>query len=171
MRERTRQYSVGEEEGIMVETYEDALIYGAFGYSPDSTPRDNYSVSGVTSGAETPETTPPEGGTEPPPEELGPPPELDSLDPATAEQGGADVVMRCLGSGFVGGSQIVFNGGIELTEFVSDTELTTTVRPSTVQVPGAYEVYVINPDDQTTEGLNFTFTPAPPPGGVGRRGR
>lgn len=88
-------------------------------------------------------------------------PVLTSLDPDTATLGDPDVTLRCLGSGFNVDSVIVFNGGDELTTFVSDSEVTTIVRPSTASVAGSYPVLVRNIDDQETGSLDFTFTAAP----------
>jgi hypothetical protein len=83
---------------------------------------------------------------------------IDSLDPVEAELGGADITLHVYGTGFVDGMQIVFNGGLETTVFVSETELTTIVRPSTasaaIDVPVSVSAYgyVVEPP------LTFSFT-------------
>ena len=100
-------------------------------------------------------------GSQKPPEP--PEPELpdfaiDVLDPNEAEIGGPDVTMTVTGIGFEDGAVIVFNGGDEPTEFVSETEVTTGVKPSTAGTPGTYPVAVRNPDGQVSNELGFTFT-------------
>jgi predicted flap endonuclease-1-like 5' DNA nuclease len=87
---------------------------------------------------------------------------LESLNPASAVQGGPDLTLTCAGKGFVEGDTIVFNGGVEPTEFVSDTALTTTVKPLTVTTPGSYPVLVRSPTGVETDALDFTFDPAEP---------
>ena len=67
---------------------------------------------------------------------------VDSLDPAEAQLGAPDVTLHVHGTGFKEGMQIVFNGGLEQTVFVSDTELTTIVKPSTATTAGEFPVSV-----------------------------
>jgi hypothetical protein len=85
-------------------------------------------------------------------------PTLASLDPAEAICGDADdVEMHVHGAGFTAGSMIVFNGGEEPTTYVSETELTTIVRPSTASAPGSYPVLVRTGTHETAP-VDFTFT-------------
>lgn len=90
--------------------------------------------------------------------EGGAAPTATSLNPATAVIGDPDVTLSVTGTGFVDGAVIVFNGGDETTTFVSETEVTTTVRPSTAVVAAAVPVSVRNPDSQVSGELSFTFT-------------
>jgi len=88
------------------------------------------------------------------------PPILDSLEPAEAEVGGPDLTLRCLGSGFSAASVIVFNGGDEVTMFVSETELTTGVKPSLVSMSVPVPVQVRNglqPEAPISAPQTFTF--------------
>jgi hypothetical protein len=85
-------------------------------------------------------------------------PTLGSLVPATAVVGAANLTMRCLGTGFVRGSVIIFGGGVENTVFVSATEVTTIVKPSTASGAATVQVQVRNPDGQATVTRPFTFT-------------
>ncbi|MEY9428147.1 hypothetical protein ABH975_003462 [Bradyrhizobium ottawaense] len=57
-------------------------------------------------------------------------PVLNSLSPATAVSGDPDLVLSCSGSGFDANSTIVFAEHDEPTTLVSDTEVTTIVKPS-----------------------------------------
>jgi len=84
-------------------------------------------------------------------------PTLDAIDPVEAEISGADVTLTCTGTNFTETSVIVFNGGPEPTTFVSDTELTTIVRPSTASVAGDFPVLVQQGSFQTAP-VDFTFT-------------
>lgn len=91
-------------------------------------------------------------------------PTVTSLDPATAEVGAADATLTVHGTGFSEYSKIVFNGGVEPTTFVSDTELTTVVKPSTASGAATVPVAVRN-GVQTSTPADFEFTeqaPAPP---------
>ena len=86
------------------------------------------------------------------------PPELTSLSPNTAVSGDAtDITMSCIGSGFTPDSIIVFNGYIEPTTFVSDTEVTTGVKPSLFAVPAVCPVEV-HTGSQVAGPIDFTFT-------------
>jgi hypothetical protein len=105
-----------------------------------------------------------EGG----PEAPEPPaaPTLTSLSPDTAVAGAPDdIVMSAIGTGFTPDSIIVFNGYPEPTTFVSDTEITTGVKPSIFVVPAVCPVE-IHTFTQVTEPVDFTFTEA-----ATRRGR
>lgn len=98
-------------------------------------------------------------GPDPEPEPTPEPPVLTSLDPATAEIGGADITMSAKGSNFTEETRIVFGGGQENTVFVSDTEVTTIVKPSTAEVAVSVPVFV-RTGDLESDPLDFTFTEA-----------
>jgi len=116
---------------------------------PSGGPLQGSSMSGAI-----PESVQPEPNPEP---EL-PAPVLNSIDPSSAMIGDEDLTMNANGSQFVEGAVIVFNGGDEETTFISDSQLSTIVRPSTASTPGDYPVGVRNPDGQGTEFKTFTFT-------------
>jgi hypothetical protein len=82
--------------------------------------------------------------------------------------GEADVEMTVAGTGFTHYSQIVFNGGDEITNYVSDTELTTTVKPSLVSTAIAVPVAVRNGGKVSNE-MTFTFTDAGTMGAQARK--
>lgn len=104
------------------------------------------------------EPTEPKSINEPAPTE---PPTIESLDPEEAMIGDeADVTMHVYGSGFTDKSVITFNGGDEPTVYVSETELTTIVKPSTAQTPGVYPVTVRNADGQESTPYDFEFLDA-----------
>lgn len=89
---------------------------------------------------------------EPPPA----PPTLTALSPDTAVSGDPDFTLSCTGTGFDADTVIRFGDFDEPTTFVSDTEVTTIVKPSLFS-PGTVPV-------QTHEGtiysdpIDFTFT-------------
>jgi hypothetical protein len=91
-------------------------------------------------------------------------PVLGSLEPATLEVPGPDTEIVLHGTGFNENTIINWNGGDEVTEFVSDTELRTIVKPSTVSseipLPFVLPVYVWHGDDNRSNVLDFTFIPA-----------
>lgn len=84
---------------------------------------------------------------------------INSLDPNTAVVGGPDLTMTVTGSGFTSSSVIVWNGGDEATTFVSNTQVTTGVRPSTASGPWSIPVAVRN-DAKISNSLAFQFTAA-----------
>lgn len=86
-------------------------------------------------------------------------PILVSLVPAELSVPGEDSEIVVSGTGFNAQSVISWNGGDEATDFISDTELRTTVKPSTVQAPLPFSlpVYVHHAGLQSNT-LQFTFT-------------
>lgn len=89
-------------------------------------------------------------------------PTLSSLTPDTAVIGDADLTLQVNGTNFTDTSVIVFNGGEEPTEFVSDVLVTTIVKPSTATVEGAFPV-LVRQGGYDTRPLSFTFTAATEP--------
>jgi hypothetical protein len=105
----------------------------------------------------------PEPGPDPEP---GSEPTLTSLDPNTAVLGDPDLTLRCIGTNFTETSVIHFADHDEPTTFVSDTEVTTGVKPSLGW--GAVSVPVtIRQGSFETGPLDFTFTEAAPEAGRG----
>ena len=84
-------------------------------------------------------------------------PALTALTPDTAVVGDADLTLVVTGTDFTPQSVIVFNGGDEPTTFVSETELSTGVKPSLVSTATTVPVLVRNAS-LTSEPLDFTFT-------------
>jgi len=95
------------------------------------------------------------GGDAAPPE-VAEPPELLDLEPEVAVIGEPDLTLTCTGEGFTADTKIWFNGGEEATVYVSDTVVTTMVRPSTATTAGEYEVTVKNAAGES-EPLTFEF--------------
>jgi hypothetical protein len=85
------------------------------------------------------------------------PPTLEDLEPDTAVLGDPDFTLSCIGTGFDATSVINFAGQDEPTTLVSDTEVTTIVKPS---LPwGAVGVPVfIKGGGAETDPIDFTFT-------------
>jgi hypothetical protein len=82
---------------------------------------------------------------------------VSSLAPAQATIGDPDVVMHVAGEGFTAACVVNFNGGDEPTTFVSDTDISTTVKPSTATVAGPVPVTVKRGDEESAP-LDFTFS-------------
>ena len=83
-------------------------------------------------------------------------PVLSGLSPDNAESGSADLTLSCLGSGFTSSSVIVFGQEDEPTTLVSESEVTTIVKPA-LFVPDVIPVTVRN-GDQSSDPVNFTIT-------------
>jgi hypothetical protein len=94
-------------------------------------------------------------------------PTVTSIEPDSAEMGSEDLEMVVTGTGFTENSVIVFNGGDEPTTFVSETEVSTGVKPSTAGVAGSYPVLVRNGQIQSNSAT-FSFT-EPANGGSTRK--
>ena len=73
-----------------------------------------------------------------------------------AEIGDPDVEMRVAGEGFTETCVITFNGGDEPTTFVSETEVSTMVKPSTATTSGTYPITVKRGAEESAP-LGFTF--------------
>lgn len=83
-------------------------------------------------------------------------PVLSSLSPDTVASGDPDFELSCIGTNFRSGSIIFFGAEDEPTTFVSDTEVTTGVKPS-LFAPAIVPVKVkTGPLDSNT--VDFTFT-------------
>lgn len=81
-----------------------------------------------------------------------------SLVPSTVELGDPSFTLHVHGTGFKSTDQIVFNGGVEPTVFVSATELTTGVDMSTAAVAVTVPVEVVSADGLISNSMSFTFT-------------
>jgi hypothetical protein len=84
-------------------------------------------------------------------------PTVSSIDPDTAECGGADLELVVTGTGFNEATKITFNGLDEPTKFRSDTEVTTGVKPSLFTVAATCPVGV-RTGGMKSETMDFTFT-------------
>jgi hypothetical protein len=91
-------------------------------------------------------------------------PTLTSLEPKnTAALSDPDFTISCIGTGFDAESVIVWGGGDEPTTFVSDTEVTTLVKPSTGGTAGSRSVLIRNGLGEQSNALDFTLTEAVEP--------
>lgn len=88
-----------------------------------------------------------------------PAPVLSSLSPATAQVGGAAFLLGANGSGFVQGSQILWNGTARATAFVSSTQLTAQITAADVASAGSATVTVLTPSPGggSSAGLAFSI--------------
>lgn len=84
-------------------------------------------------------------------------PTLTALTPNTAVLGSEDVTMVCTGTGFTPQSVINFNTVDEPIVFISETEISTVVKPSIDWGEVAAPVFVKN-GSLASETLEFTFT-------------
>jgi IPT/TIG domain len=87
-----------------------------------------------------------------------PAPVLSSIDPAELPIWAQNTEVFFNGSGFTEASKIIWNDGEEPTKFVSAEQLSTLVKPSTVQAPLPFtlEAYVVD-QGKASSKLAFTF--------------
>lgn len=94
----------------------------------------------------------------------GPLPQVTSLDPPVAAIGGPDLDLHVYGNGFVFGStHILFNETEQPTLYVSDTEATTTIKPSTATVPGSFPIAVAIDGLGRSNAVGFDYVPGTGP--------
>jgi hypothetical protein len=88
-----------------------------------------------------------------------PTPVITSLEPASMVIGddAADQVMKVVGTGFIPGSVIVFNGYVEPTTPGAVADLSTIVKPSIFKVPVVLPITVRNGPVES-EPFDFEFT-------------
>ena len=98
-------------------------------------------------------------GTTPEPEPpLESAPVLTSLNPAELPVWAQDTEVFYNGSGFTETSVIIWNGGQEPTKFISASQLSTIVKPSTVQAPLPFTLQTsVKTGDKESGELDFTF--------------
>lgn len=83
-----------------------------------------------------------------------PVPTVTSVSPTSAAIGGPDFILYLMGNGFTEASVLLFNGGEEVTTYVSPTELSTIVKPSLASIPLVVPVSVVG----ATTAVDFAFT-------------
>lgn len=99
---------------------------------------------------------------------LGPAPTLTSISPNTAAEGSAGFTLTAVGTNFVSGSTVMWNGVAMTTTFGSSTQLTATIPASQFNIPASFfdpvkgtateEVFVLNPDSTVSNEQPFTIT-------------
>ena len=91
-----------------------------------------------------------------PPSESGP--VLSSIEPNELPVWAQDTLVSFRGENFTAGSVIMWNGSPEPTTFVASNELSTIVKPSTVQAPLPFtlQAWVVT-SGKESEKLDFTF--------------
>jgi len=72
-------------------------------------------------------------------------PQIASLNPSVASEGGAGFTLTVTGTGFVVGSQIAVNGNTRITTFVSNTQLKAEIAAAEIANAGALNIQVVSP--------------------------
>lgn len=72
-------------------------------------------------------------------------PTISTLNPASANAGGANFTLTVNGTGFVNASKVQWNGSDRTTTFVSATQLTVAIPAADIAAPGTASVTVLNP--------------------------
>ncbi|MCE9557788.1 MAG: hypothetical protein K8R88_02440 [Armatimonadetes bacterium] len=88
-----------------------------------------------------------------------PVPVLSTMAPNNAIVGGAGFTLTMTGSGFVSGSQVMWNGAPLATTFVNSTNLSATVPSANIAATGTASITVFNPTPGggTSSALTFTI--------------
>ena len=117
--------------------------------------------AGAGTGEERPGTNPPTGGQDQAPT-------IEALDPDEIEIGAADTILHVHGTGFTPQSVIHFAGHDEPTSFVSDSEITTGLKPSLWQEAVVVKCSVKNGTAESEEE-EFEFLEAEPAARTSKR--
>jgi len=88
-------------------------------------------------------------------------PTVTTLTPGSATIGDPNFTLHVAGTNFTPLSQIVWNGGVEPTVYVSATELTTDVNMVTATTSGEIPVAVLSEDDVLSNSTIFVLQAAP----------
>src|SRR6185436_5123117 len=64
------------------------------------------------------------------------------------------------GSGFVSGARVFWNGSATATAFAGVTRLTAAITADDLKSAGSIPVFVVNPDGQRSNIVNFSVTPS-----------
>jgi hypothetical protein len=94
--------------------------------------------------------------------QVSPVPNITSISPTSAVSGGLGFSLIVNGTGFVSTSAVNWNGSPRSTTFVNAMQLTTSIFPSDIALPGSFSVTVVNPPPGggTSNAVAFTVTPA-----------
>ena len=90
-----------------------------------------------------------------------PTPSLSSLSPNSATAGGPAFTLTANGSGFLNGSNILWNGSALSTSYVSGNQLSASVPANLIAAQGSASITVQNPGGTTSNAVTFTINPAP----------
>ena len=106
----------------------------------------------------------PDGGTSEPVTFLinAPTPALTKLSPSAATAGGPPFTLTVIGTGFLSGATVDWNGSPLATNYESAEQLTASVTASLIATQGTASITVVNPGAVTSNTLTFTIN-APTP--------
>ncbi|HKZ76815.1 MAG TPA: IPT/TIG domain-containing protein, partial [Pyrinomonadaceae bacterium] len=91
-------------------------------------------------------------------------PSITNLTPMTAVIGDPGFTLTVIGSGFVNGAVVKWNGVNKTTSFVNSSKLTATIAAADISTVGPRAVTVLNPapTNLTSNAVNFNVTNPPP---------
>ncbi|WP_354583656.1 choice-of-anchor D domain-containing protein [Hymenobacter sp. UYCo722] len=92
---------------------------------------------------------------------VAPTPAITSLSPPSAEVGTPGLTLTVIGTGFVNGTTVQFNGSDRATTYVSATQLRATLTTADLATVGTYNVTVTNPPFPGVPTAPATFTVTP----------
>jgi uncharacterized repeat protein (TIGR01451 family) len=95
-----------------------------------------------------------------------PVPTISGLSPDSAIAGSPGFNLTVIGTNFVSGSTVYWNGSVLPTTFVSSTQLTAAVAAADIATAGTSSVTVVNPEPGGGPSKAYTFLIADPPGGT-----
>ena len=91
-----------------------------------------------------------------------PPPMVSDLSPSVATVGGSAFTLTVIGTNFVSGAKIRWNGSDRVTTFMSATQLQANILATDIATAGTIPVTVLNPDGNLSNMMNFEiWGPAP----------
>ena len=88
-------------------------------------------------------------------EDVVPPPMVSDLSPSVATVGGSAFTLTVIGTNFVSGAKIRWNGSDRVTTFMSATQLQANILATDIATAGTIPVTVLNPDGSVSNTMNF----------------
>ena len=82
-------------------------------------------------------------------------PLLTSLDPGSVSAGANGITVTLTGNYFVSGAGVLWNSGLLSATYLSPTQVTVTVAPNQLAIPGGATVSILNPDGGQSNTLIF----------------
>jgi hypothetical protein len=94
-----------------------------------------------------------------------PVPAIVTWSPASAAPGGPAFTLTVIGSNFVNGAEVRWNGALRTTTFVSGTQLTAAIAAADIMTAGSASLTVFNPapGGGTSTAMTFSIAVPPPP--------
>ena len=90
-------------------------------------------------------------------------PTLTSVSPSTVAAGSNAFTLTATGTNFTDGTQLLWDGEVQSTKFISNTQLSISVTTTQIATAGTVTIRAMKPDTTTSGPVTLTITGTPPP--------